>query len=92
MITSGIDWAEAHHNVALVNEGGSVLARARIDTGVAGSSDLLALIAEHGGDPETTPIAIETANPGRTVSTSRSRPWTGCTGSTPNGRTSPSTT
>ena len=48
-ITCGIDWAEAHHDVALVDEDGLVVARARIDTGATGFNALLALIAEHGG-------------------------------------------
>lgn len=59
-ITCGIDWAEAHHDVALVDQDGHVLAKTRIDTGVTGFSELVGLIAEHGGDPDSTPIAIET--------------------------------
>jgi len=59
-ITCGIDWAEAHHDIALVNQDGDVLAKTRIDTGVTGFSELLGVIAEHGGDPDSTPIAIET--------------------------------
>ena len=59
-ITCGIDWAEAHHDVALVDEHGVVVARTRIDTGATGFNMLLALIAEHGGSADDTPIAIET--------------------------------
>src|SRR6478752_2366530 len=59
-ITCGIDWAEAHHDVALIDKQGVVLARSRIDTDAAGFSILLALIAEHGGGPDDTPIAVET--------------------------------
>jgi Transposase len=59
-ITCGIDWAEAHHDVALIDKQGVVLARSRIDTDAAGFSMLLALIAEHGGGPDDTPIAVET--------------------------------
>lgn len=58
--TCGIDWAERHHDVALVDSDGATIAKKRIDTGVAGLADLLALIAEHGGDPDTVPVAIET--------------------------------
>ena len=58
-ITCGIDWAEAHHDVALADESGTVVARARIDTGTKGFSALLDLIAENGGTPKDTPIAIE---------------------------------
>jgi transposase len=59
-ITCGIDWAEAHHDVALIDEHGVVLAHSRIDTGAAGFSVLLALIAEHGGGADATPVAVET--------------------------------
>jgi transposase len=59
-LTCGADWAEAHHDIALVNEDGALIARARIDTGATGFNNLLALIAEHGGNAEDTPIAIET--------------------------------
>lgn len=58
--TCGIDWAESHHEVALVDEQGDVIARARIDTGAQGFTTLLALIAEHGGTATDTPVAIET--------------------------------
>ena len=46
-LTCGVDWAEAHHDVALVDGDGVVVARARIDTGATGFNKLLALIAEH---------------------------------------------
>ena len=59
-ITCGIDWAEAHHDVALIDEHGVAVARSRIDTGAAGFSALLALIAEHGGGVDDTPVAVET--------------------------------
>ncbi|MDZ7884170.1 MAG: IS110 family transposase [Mycobacterium sp.] len=59
-MTVGIDWAEVHHDVALMNSDGVVLARARIDTGAAGFVELLGLISEHGGTAADTPIAIET--------------------------------
>lgn len=60
MISCGIDWAEAHHDVALVDEAGRTVGRARVSADAAGFADLLALIAEHGGGAETTPVAIET--------------------------------
>ena len=59
-LTCGVDWAEAHHDVALVDMDGAVVARSRIDTGASGFNDLLALIAEHGGSAEHTAIALET--------------------------------
>ena len=57
----GIDWAEDHHDIALVNRDGQLLARRRISDDAAGLAQLLALLAEHGdtaGDPA--PVAIET--------------------------------
>ena len=60
MITCGIDWAEAHHDVALVDGDGAVLARRRIKADVGGYGELLELIADHGGTPAETSVAIET--------------------------------
>src|SRR6266487_185629 len=60
-IYGGIDWAEDHHDITLVNRDGQLLARRRISDGAAGLAQLLALLAEHGdtaGDP--VPVAIET--------------------------------
>jgi transposase len=42
----GDDWAEDHHDVELVDEGGRRLARARLAEGLEGLSRLHALIAE----------------------------------------------
>jgi transposase len=57
----GIDWAEAHHDVAVVDEGGEVVARARIGNDAAGFARLLTLLAEAGDTPENpVPVAIET--------------------------------
>jgi transposase len=59
-LTCGIDWAEAHHDVALVDENGNVVAKKRVTADLPGFTELLELIAEHGGSPEETPVAIET--------------------------------
>lgn len=59
-ITCGIDWAEGHHDAAVLDEAGTVLARARIDTGVTGFGQLMAMLAEHAQDPTSVPVAIET--------------------------------
>jgi len=57
----GIDWAEDHYDVAIVNEGGVVLARRRIDDDALGYQLLLGLLAEHGDDQDDPiPVAIET--------------------------------
>jgi transposase len=57
----GIDWSEDHHDIALVDRDGKLLARRRISDDPAGLAALLDLLAEHGdsaGDP--IPVAIET--------------------------------
>ncbi len=59
-ITCGIDWAEGHHDVAVLDDVGRVLGRRRIDTGVTGFSELMSLLAEHAEDPSSVPVAIET--------------------------------
>jgi transposase len=57
----GIDWAEDHHDIALVNRDGQLVARCRISDGAAGLAQLLALLAEHGDSLEDpVPVAIET--------------------------------
>ena len=59
-ITCGIDWAERHHDVAVVDSDGAILAKKRIGIGVAGLTDLLAIIAQHSENPADVPVAIET--------------------------------
>jgi transposase len=57
----GIDWAEDHHDIALVDRDGQLLARRRISDNAAGLAALLDVLAAHGdsaGDP--IPVAIET--------------------------------
>lgn len=57
----GIDWAEDHHDIALVDRDGALLARARVSDDAAGLAALLELLAAHGdsaGSP--VPAAIET--------------------------------
>jgi hypothetical protein len=57
----GIDWAEDHHDIALVDRDGKLLARRRISDDAAGLAGLLALLAEHGDTAEDLiPVAIET--------------------------------
>ncbi|GGR59647.1 IS110 family transposase [Streptomyces eurythermus] len=59
----GIDWAERHHDVALVDEAGTLLAKARITDDAAGYHQLLDLLAEHGDSPDDPiPVAIETSH------------------------------
>ena len=56
----GIDWAEGHHDVALVDGEGTRVAKLRVDTGAKGFSDLQTLLAEHCTTPSAVPVAIET--------------------------------
>jgi transposase len=59
----GDDWAEAHHDVEIVNDAGRVLARRRVPEGVAGLSLLHGLIADHLGEddePGSVLVGIET--------------------------------
>jgi transposase len=58
----GIDWAESHHDVALVDEHGELVAKARIGDDAAGLATLLELLADHGDiATELIPVAIETS-------------------------------
>jgi hypothetical protein len=58
----GIDWAEGHHDVALVDQHGVVVAKRRIGDDAAGFGQLMALLAEHGDSPAgLVPVAIETS-------------------------------
>jgi transposase len=59
----GIDWATGHHDVAIIDADGALLAKARIGDDPAGLATLLALLAEHGDSAEDpVPIAIETSH------------------------------
>ncbi|MFI0913661.1 IS110 family RNA-guided transposase [Streptomyces abikoensis] len=58
----GIGWAEKHHDVALVDDTGKMLAKARVSDDVTGYRKLLDLLAEHGDtEAEPIPVAIETS-------------------------------
>src|SRR5580704_2627415 len=60
-IYCGIDWAEDHHDIALVDRDGRLLARRRIGDDAAGLAVLLALLADYGDSAEDpVPVAIET--------------------------------
>ena len=57
----GIDWATAHHDVAVVDTEGRVVARGRVGNDAAGFAQLLTLLAEAGDSPQDPiPVAIET--------------------------------
>src|SRR6476659_3877103 len=57
----GIDWAEDHHDVALVDADGTLIAKRRISDDVAGFGMLLQLLADAGDSGDAPiPLAIET--------------------------------
>ena len=61
-IWCGIDWSERHHDVALVDDDGVLVAKRRVAESATGFRELLELLAEHGARSDA-PIlvAIETA-------------------------------
>jgi hypothetical protein len=59
MIFVGVDWAEAHHDICVVDEHGTVLGRRRVTDGVAGVAELHALVAEHADEPGVVAVGIE---------------------------------
>jgi transposase len=60
-IFCGIDWAEDHHDIALVDPGGKLVAHERIGDDAAGLARLLELLAGHGDTTQDpVPVAIET--------------------------------
>jgi hypothetical protein len=60
MVTCGIDWAQDHHDIAIVDAEGRRVAKRRIPESVAGLTELTAMLAEAGDDPkDPIPVAIE---------------------------------
>ncbi|MFI5775356.1 IS110 family transposase [Streptomyces sp. NPDC051658] len=60
-IFCGIDWAEGHHDIPLVDQNGTQVAKLRISDDSAGFQALTALLAQHGDTAEAQiPVAIET--------------------------------
>ena len=63
MLFIGDDWAEAHHDVEIVDETGRRLARRRLPEGIEGLAGLHALIADHlaeDAEPADVLVGIET--------------------------------
>jgi len=55
----GDDWAEAHHDVHVMNEAGDTLVTARLAHGLVGMARLHELVAEHAGDACEVVVGIE---------------------------------
>jgi hypothetical protein len=60
MLSVGVDWGEAHHDLCLLDQDGRVLAAWRVPDGLAGVGELHALVATHAGDPGQVVVGIET--------------------------------
>ncbi len=60
MIFVGIDWAEAHHDICVLDESGAILAKRRIADGLEGVGQLHALLADHAAEPHQVVIGMET--------------------------------
>jgi transposase len=60
MIFVGVDWAEAHHDICVLDEEGHVLGKRRIADGMAGLADLHRLVADHTEEPDEVVVGIET--------------------------------
>src|SRR4029077_15637207 len=61
MVTCGIDWAQDHHDIAIVDAEGRLVAKRRIPESGAVCADLAAMLADAGDDPkDPIPVAIET--------------------------------
>jgi transposase len=56
----GDDWAEAHHDVHLMNDSGEQLARKRLPEGLDGIAGFHAMLAGHATDPCEVVVGIET--------------------------------
>lgn len=59
MIFVGVDWAEAHHEVCVLNESGDVLARKKIPDTLVGVRELHELLAPFVDEPNQTVVGIE---------------------------------
>jgi transposase len=56
----GLDWAEDHHDVAVMDEGGQVVTARRVAEGLAGLTALHELLATHGEDLAEVVVGTET--------------------------------
>lgn len=59
VIFVGIDWSEHHHDVCVVDERGTQLAKVRIPEGMEGVVRLHETIADHADEPEEVIVGIE---------------------------------
>jgi hypothetical protein len=59
MIFVGVDWAEDHHDVCVMDPEGIVLGKRRVADSISGIGELHELISAHAGDDEQVVVGIE---------------------------------
>jgi hypothetical protein len=59
VIFVGVDWAEAHHEVCVLDHAGAVLDHRRVPDGVIGVAQLHGLVADHASEPSEVIVGIE---------------------------------
>ena len=60
MIHLGLDWADDHHDIAVMDEAGTVLAERRVSDTMVGVADIHALVADYEADASCVVVGIET--------------------------------
>ena len=60
MVFVGVDWAEAHHDVCVVDEGGKVLGKRRVVDGLEGVRRIHELVGIHAAEAGQVVVGIET--------------------------------
>ncbi|HEY8813627.1 MAG TPA: IS110 family transposase [Candidatus Dormibacteraeota bacterium] len=60
MVFVGVDWAEAHHDICVLDESGQVVGKRRVPDGVEGIRRIHELVSAQGGEPEQVVVGIET--------------------------------
>ena len=60
-VSCGIDWAQDHHDIAVVDEQGAVVCAERISNDAVGSARLLEILTEHDPADARLEVAIETS-------------------------------
>ena len=59
MVFVGIDWAEKHHDVCIIDKEGVILVRGRVADGVEGISKVHEMVADHIEEPKEAIVGIE---------------------------------
>jgi len=60
MVFVGVDWAEAHHDVCVIDAAGMVLGKRRVPDGIEGVRQIHELVGAHAQEPEQIVVGIET--------------------------------